>query len=175
MLEHRIRNMSAEDLEQVLHWRNHPEVRRYMYSTHEICFAEHQQWFHRVSTNPSVELLIYEREGQAVGYINLTRTRSEQVADWGFYIAPGAPKGSGRYLGRLALEHAFITLGLHKLCGQALRYNERSVNFHFSLGFTKEGHLREQHFDGKTYQDVICFGLLKKDWQASQEIDNERT
>ena len=82
-------------------------------------------------------------------------------------LAPDAPKGSGRQLGRAALNHAFRQLKFHKVCGQALAYNQRSIQFHQSLGFEQEGILRDQHFDGERYHHVICFGLLSHEWQPN--------
>jgi len=32
------------------------------------------------------------------------------------------------------------------------------------LGFQREGVLRQQHFDGQQYHDVVCFGLLANEW-----------
>ena len=158
--------MVAEDLEQVLQWRNHHEVRRYMYTTHEIRLEEHRQWFTNASTNPAIELLVYELDGNAQGFVNITQTRCPEVADWGFYLSPVAPRGSGRELGRQALTYAFEQLRLHKVCGQAPGFNERSIAFHRALGFTEEGRLRDQHFDGSEFHDVVCFGLLDREWQA---------
>jgi len=158
--------MTEADLEPVLQWRNHAEVRRYMYTTHEISLEEHRKWFINASTNSATELLIYEQEGIAQGFVNITRTRCLEVADWGFYLAPEAAKGSGRELGAQALNYAFKQLGLHKVCGQALGFNERSITFHKKLGFIEEGRLREQHFDGHQFHDVVCFGLLNREWQV---------
>lgn len=165
MTEHTLRSMTTEDLEQVLQWRNHPEVRRYMYTTHEIELDEHCQWFAGASANPAVSLLIYEHHGTACGFVNITRGRCPEVADWGFYLSPEAQKGTGRALGKQALAYAFDELGLHKVCGQALGFNQRSIAFHKALGFNVEGCLRDQHFDGAAYHDVVCFGLLEHEWQ----------
>ncbi|NQD81620.1 GNAT family N-acetyltransferase, partial [Pseudomonas sp. CrR14] len=87
---------------------------------------------------------------------------------WGFYLAPGAPRGTGQQLGEAALAFAFDSLGLHKVCGQALAFNERSIRFHEKLGFVQEGALREQHYDGATYHTIIHFGLLRYEWQAKK-------
>jgi len=162
----KLRPMTESDLEHVLQWRNHPEVRRYMYTTHEIQLDEHRKWFSAMSDNPAIELLIYEQDDKPLGFVNITRTRCREVADWGFYLAPGAPKGTGRELGKRALNYAFAHMKLHKLCGQALGFNERSILFHKRLGFTEEGRLREQHCDGSQFHDVVCFGLLSRGWLA---------
>ena len=164
-----LRPMEAEDLELVLGWRNHPDVRRYMYTTHEITLDEHKRWFECSSEKPGVYLLIYEKDGEAVGFVNITLGRCKQTADWGFYVAPSAYKGIGRLLGKAALTFGFEMLGLHKLCGQALAFNERSISFHENLRFHEEGRLRDQHFDDQKYHDVVCFGLLANEWQVKED------
>lgn len=155
------------DLERVLLWRNHPDVRCNMYTQHEITLDEHQRWFERALSDSKRTLLIFEVEQQPLGYINFNETGSGGVADWGFLVAPDAPKGSGRQLGQAALHHAFAQLQLHKVCGQVLAYNQRSIRFHQSLGFKEEGTLRDQYFDGNCYHHVICFGLLSHEWLLS--------
>lgn len=169
MRESRLRPMVEVDLEHVLQWRNHAEVRSYMYSNHEIGMKEHVRWFAEASINPAIELMIYENEGLACGFVNITRTRCPEIADWGFYLAPHAPKGAGRSLGKQALAYAFGPLGLHKVCAQVLDFNKRSINFHKTLGFIKEGQLRDQHFDGQKFHDVVCFGLLIHEWLSKVE------
>lgn len=159
-----VRPMQIGDLEQVLSWRNHPEVRRYMYTRHEILLEEHAQWFERVSKDPERHLLVFEIDGNPHGFINIHQIASGGIADWGFYAAPDTAKGTGRALGQAALRYAFEVAGLHKLCGEALAFNERSICFHLKLGFQREGVLRQQHFDGQRYHDVVCFGLLASDW-----------
>ncbi len=159
--------MAAADLEKVLAWRNHPDVRRYMYTQHEISLDEHTRWFERASQDSSRHLLIFENETTPLGFINIHQMAAGGIADWGFYAAPEAPKGTGRQLGQAALQYAFLTAGLHKLCAQALSYNERSIRFHANLGFKQEGTLRDQYFDGQNYHDVVCFGLLASEWQAN--------
>jgi UDP-4-amino-4,6-dideoxy-N-acetyl-beta-L-altrosamine N-acetyltransferase len=163
----RLRPMSSADLATVLHWRNHPDVRQYMFDQHEIGLDEHRQWFERQSSDPGRALLIYEAGGVPSGFVALTRgRRNPLVADWGFYAAPGAPKGTGRALGVLALSHAFGSMALHKVCGQAIASNRRSIDLHLALGFRQEGLLRDQHFDGRHHHAVVCFGLLVHEWPA---------
>ena len=169
MIEHALRPMNESDLERVLKWRNHPDVRSYMYSTHEISIEEHRTWYSHASRNPSIALLIYERDAKACGFVNITRTRCPVVAEWGFYLSPDAPRGSGRELGKQALNYAFEQLRLHKVCGQALDFNAGSIAFHTRLGFTEEGCLRDQHLQGDRFHDVVCFGLLCSEWQARAE------
>lgn len=163
-----LRAMTAADLSTVLGWRNHPEIRRHMFTQQEIGIDEHQQWFERSNGDPRRHLLLFEDEGQARGFVSLTVCDSASgVADWGFYAAPGAPKGTGRALGRAALGHAFDCLALHKVCGKAIDDNQSSIAMHMALGFTQEGVLREQFRIGQRHHAVICFGLLEREWLSS--------
>lgn len=163
----RLRPMTVDDLENVLKLRNHPEIRRYMLTQHEIRISEHVAWFKRASHNPQIELLVFELNEMCCGFVQFKESGYKGVADWGFYTAPDAPKGTGKNLGHAALTHAFTNERFHKICGQALHWNQPSIMFHRSLGFTQEGVLRSQHFDGATYHDLICFGLLKYEWVGS--------
>jgi len=163
-----LRPMATADLECILKMRNHSEIRRYMFTQHEISFAEHSLWFERATQNSKVELLVFELNRICCGFVQFKETSYQGVADWGFYADPNAPKGTGRRLGLAALTHAFRQEKLHKVCGQALHWNQPSIEFHKALGFTQEGLMRNQHFDGTSYHDLICFGLLKSEWSGEE-------
>jgi UDP-4-amino-4,6-dideoxy-N-acetyl-beta-L-altrosamine N-acetyltransferase len=163
----KVRPMTEIDLEQVLNWRNHPDVRRYMYSQNEISLEEHARWFARASQDPERHLLVFEVSSTPYGFINVHQIASGGIAEWGFYAAPDAPKGSGRLLGEAALRYTFETVGFHKLCSQVLAFNKRSIRFHLNQGFQREGVLRQQHFDGQQYHNVVCFGLLANEWHQT--------
>ena len=163
-----LRRMTQADLRRVLNWRNHPEVRRYMYTQHEITLDEHRKWFESASFDDTRHLLIFEKDKEPLGFINISEMKSGGIADWGFYLSPQAPKGTGQELGESALNYAFKDASLHKICGQVLGFNQRSIEFHLRLGFKQEGILRYQHFDGQNYHDVVCVGLLASEWLAQK-------
>lgn len=169
-----LRPMDEGDLERVLAWRNHPEVRRWMYTTHEIGLEEHRAWFAAASEDPRKHLLIYEVEGAPTGFVNLTEDapdpRGQSVATWGFYLAPDAPRGCGRGLGTEAIAHAFRKLGVELLLAEALGSNANSIAFHQRLGFADAGTRDEPHrsADGEVV-DVVRFRLERTAWTAAQE------
>lgn len=119
MIDHcLIRRLTASDLPMLLAWRNHPDVRSYMFTQHEISLDEHSNWFAKASRDPSRCMLIVEDAGQPIGYVQFSKVEDGGVSDWGFYAKPDAPKGTGRRLGVMALNYAFGTLKLHKVCGE---------------------------------------------------------
>ena len=164
--EKAVRRMTSADLDRVLRWRNRPEVRACMFTRDEISAQEHQRWFAAADSDPSRHLLIYEVAGAPTGFASLACAGNSGVADWGFYLAPEAPRGSGTGLGATVLDHAFGVLGLHKVSGRVLAFNAASIGLHEKLGFRREGELRDQHFDGSRYHSVLCYGLLHSEWPS---------
>jgi UDP-4-amino-4,6-dideoxy-N-acetyl-beta-L-altrosamine N-acetyltransferase len=156
--------MAADDLALVLAWRNHPAVRASMLRQHEITAEEHQRWFDRAAHDPTRKLLLAHDADAPIGFVHFSNVAEGGVADWGFYAAPDAPRGSGTKLGAAALDLAFGELQLHKVCGQALAFNAPSVRLHAKLGFSREGVLREQHRIGEHHHDLVCFGILQREW-----------
>jgi len=164
-----IRPLKADDLSMIMKWRNHPNVRKYMFSQHEISNEEHKCWFDNCVNDKKRHLFLFEKDGIPLGFVSFYEVNEGNITDWGFYLSPQAPKGTGYLLGKTALSYAFDKLNSHKICGQVLSYNQKSIDFHLRLGFKEEGNLREQHFDGENYHSVIIFGLLKSESQTSRQ------
>ena len=161
-----VRSMTPDDLEMVFVWRNHPEITQYMLTQHNISLEEHKQWYARASQSPSKHLLVYELEGTPMGFVSFTGNSIDRVADWGFYSAPNAPKGTGLKLGRAALNYAFDVIALHKVYGQVVASNHASIKMHLKLGFREQGVLREEQKVSDDYVRLVCFGILHNEWRS---------
>lgn len=162
----RVRAMTRGDLETVLSWRNQPAIRASMFTQHEIGMAEHAAWFERASQDAGKCLLIYEEGATPLGFVNFSGVAPGATVLWGFYTAPDAPKGTGRRLGRAALDFVFGTLHVRKVRGEVLDANEPSLRFHRALHFSEEGVQRAAQRINGVDHDVVCFGLMDDDWRA---------
>jgi methionyl-tRNA formyltransferase len=165
-----LRPLTEQDLSLVRAWRNAPEVRRNMYTAHEISAAEHQAWFSRLKDDATSRWFIHEDAvGKPDGVVYFTHLQPSIVsAFWGFYAAPGALQGTGTRLGLDALDTAFEVLGLHKLNAEAIASNEASLRFQKKLGFREEGQFRDHHFNGQRYVDVVRLGILASEWAGKR-------
>ncbi|KRW62286.1 UDP-4-amino-4,6-dideoxy-N-acetyl-beta-L-altrosamine N-acetyltransferase [Pseudomonas sp. TTU2014-080ASC] len=159
-----VRKLKRSELEMILSWRNHPNVRRYMFSQEIITLDEHLKWYDTAVENSCKHLLIYELDGTSQGFINFSVVKESKIADWGFYASPTASKGIGTLLGLSALNYAFKEMALHKVCGQVLAFNQKSMGLHRKLGFKEEGMLREQSFTAGVYHSIYLYGLLASEW-----------
>lgn len=162
-----IRPVALSDLPTILEWRNHSNVRRFMFTQHDITLQEHTAWFERANQDNTRRLLIVEERQRPIGYVQFSQVRIGGVADWGFYTSPEAPKGTGRKLGVAALNHAFGVLRLYKVRGQVIESNTASIAFHKALGFKKEDVPHEQQYVQGKHHNIIYFGLLRREWELA--------
>lgn len=165
-----IRKMNEKDLEYVLMWRNHPDIRRFMLSQHEITLAEHRDWFERTSKDEARSLLIIEEFGNPRGCVLFSGVYKNSTAEWGFYSAPGNPAGTGTRICASALDFAFRELMVNKVAGHVLEFNKASIRIHQRLGFTQEGNLRQHSLIKGTHHNLLSFGLLSSEWFSIYEV-----
>lgn len=163
----RLRPMAEADLELVLGWRNHPDVRQHMYTRNEICLAEHICWFRSVSVEPGRVLLILEVNAVRCGYVNFRCDESGQAV-WGFYLAPNSPKGTGKLLGQASIDYGFDVLGLEKIWGEVLPNNLASQNFHLRHGFVLESIIQGKTDGDQKIGNVRRYLLTRSAWRARQ-------
>lgn len=170
-----IRPIVEDDLGLMLSWRNAPEVRRHMYTRHEISLAEHQAWWARTRERSDQRYFIYEFQGAPLGVVGFTAVDPvNQNASWAFYAAPDAPRGTGSRMEFLALDFAFAELGLHKLYCEVLASNPAVVRLHQKFGFQHEGVFRQQHRYESTFIDVHRLGILVDEWKQGRDAMLER-
>ena len=166
-----LRAMQLSDLEQVLQWRNSERIRKCMYNDEIISLEAHTAWFTRVTQEQNSYHMIFEYCNQPIGVVNITHIdRKNEKCYWGFYIGESAtPPGSGLAMGFYGLNYIFSELHIRKLCSEALAFNIPSVNYHITLGFIKEGQLRKHILKEGNFEDVVCLGILKEEWQINKD------
>ena len=166
------RQLNQADLEEVLVWRNHPEVRKYMYTQHEITREEHSNWFDSVSKDKSKVYLIAELEGKPIGLINFTEiSEKNKSAFWGFYSGDLSTKGVGRLMEEAALNYAFNNLKLRKLSCEVLSSNPRVIKLHRRYGFSIEGIFKKHFVDSSSEElDIYRLALTKSEWVRTKSL-----
>ena len=88
-----LRRASDTDAARILGWRNHPDVRRVMFTDHVIQPAEHAAWWHRVRNSPDHHVLMLAHDGMDCGVVNWARDEDDGGPgcwSWGFYLNPAA-------------------------------------------------------------------------------------
>ena len=98
--------------------------------TEEISYEDHKNWFAISLQNPMVHILIFEKDATLFGFVKICEKPDSSTGEWGFYMAPAAPRGNGLLFGQTVLSYVFQNLKLHKLCGECLAENITSIRFH---------------------------------------------
>ena len=75
-------------------------------------------------------------------------------------------KGLATEAATLAISYGFLELGLHRIEADTEPNNVRSNRVLETLGFQREGLLRERFMHPDGIQDSLIFGLLKPEWIA---------
>jgi UDP-4-amino-4,6-dideoxy-N-acetyl-beta-L-altrosamine N-acetyltransferase len=166
-----LRDIQFEDKEMIRQWRNKPEVAKYMYTDHHIAPEEHSLWFDRISDDPRSRYWIIVCDQIDVGLVNIYDIdEKNRRCYWAFYLAdPSARgKGVGSFVEYSILSYVFEKLDFNKLCCEVLGFNEAVVNMHKDFGFQQEGLFREHIIKGGHVFDVVCLGVLRREWEAKK-------
>lgn len=166
-----LKDITKEDLKQILDWRNQESIRKVMYNSNIILLEQHIQWFERLQKSETAISKIFYYNQVPYGVLNVKDIdRVNNKCEWGFYIGvDNAPRGMGTILGFTSLNYIFHELSIRKLTAEVLSINEKSAIFHKNLGFAQEGVLRKQIFKEENYIDILLFGLLNESWIEQSE------
>uniref|UniRef100_A0A7V4NG82 N-acetyltransferase n=1 Tax=Fervidobacterium pennivorans TaxID=93466 RepID=A0A7V4NG82_FERPE len=129
----------------------------------------------RITKAEPVTLVFFSEKNdgnyEKIGFVEFDLRVINKNAYITFYVTPQyRGKGIGKLMLRKALEFAFKELNLHRITAEVYEYNERSLRLLESLGFKKEGILREAKYHDGRYWDIIVMGLMKEDWKDSEEF-----
>lgn len=146
--------------------RNHIDVRRFMYSSHEISEDEHAKWLTSLEGNPRQRVFVVMRDGAVAGIVSLNAINpTHHTADWAFYLDPALQgQGLGSLVEFWLLDHAFEQAGLHKLNCEVLESNAAVVKMHRKFGFAIEGVRRRNILKDGVRVDVVLLGITREEW-----------
>lgn len=146
----------ATDLPQLRAWRNSPDIAGQMLDQRQISPEAQQQWFARISTDPSQQHFVIRYKEQPVGACNLkqpdgTAVEGSAVLESGFYLADPRFRGSMlAFFPALALnQYCFQTLGCTTLLAHVKLDNQAALRFNQQLGYQATQQLSQPTPDGQ--------------------------
>jgi hypothetical protein len=66
------------------------------------------------------------------------------------------------------LDHAFGTLGLHRIALYVFAFNERAIGAYKRSGFVVEGRSRESIWRDGRWWDEMAMSVLESDWRLTR-------
>jgi len=158
--------IEEEDYEFIQRGRNDPSTRVPLTDTNIRSLSDVEEMFEDreyhflVCTDSETE----ERP-EPVGAVALPWVRDGESGSLMYWIAADH-RGNG-YVSEaveLLLDYLFRECGFHKVFARALVTNEASIRTLESLGFEREGTLREDHFRDGEWVDAYQYGVLDYEW-----------
>ena len=138
------------DADMLFQWRNHPLVRQYSGSPHEIAWDAHCHWFQKSLKNQNRILLIAESDGQPVGVLRYDFQAQQLQALVSVYLKPekiGQGYGANLLLAGVQWirnQHPSVS----KLVAEILPENAASIRAFERAGYVKS--------DASAAQSAVC-------------------
>ena len=76
--------------------------------------------------------------------------------------------GYGSEATRLMIDHAFGTLGLHRIALYVFEFNVRAIRAYRRCGFLVEGRSRESIWREGRWWDELAMSILESDWRSAK-------
>jgi RimJ/RimL family protein N-acetyltransferase len=167
-----LRPHAARNVAAFMRWYADPEVVRLTrYQDGPMRADEVRRFFEaRVTGTSSLALAIHLREtDRLIGTCAFSQLDGDNGSAL-FHITIGEPDCWGRGYGTeattLMLDHAFGTLGLHRVGLSVFAFNERAIRSYRNVGFVVEGRSREAIWRDGRFSDEIHMSVLAEEWQA---------
>jgi RimJ/RimL family protein N-acetyltransferase len=80
-------------------------------------------------------------------------------------------RGYGTEATRLMIDHAFRTLGLHRIALFVFEFNERAIRAYRRCGFVVEGRSRESVWRDGQWWDELAMSILEPDWRRARDAE----
>ena len=120
--------------------------------------------------NRNYAYLIAEAQGQIIGFVIFQEVLSADRAINLMRIAVSEPnQGYGKPLMRLAMRHAFIDLGAHRLWLDVFAENDRARHVYRGLGFVEEGTMRDAALKPDGFHSLVIMSMLEDEYRALPE------
>lgn len=147
-----------------------------MYSDHVISQQEHDTWYSHALVDTSASYLLFLHEERPIGFISFTNINSQhERCSWAFYLGEtDVPRGAGSAMEFFALDYAFLTLKIRKLCCEVFTFNTGVIRLHEKFGFAHEGKFIEHYSKSGKYEDIVCLAKFGAMWPEDRETFKAR-
>jgi len=166
-----LRPICAEDAPLIVQWKSDQFIKTMALSSSVRIDVQEQSRDieHAIAAKDQIYYIIcLKNDKRPIGYIRINLTDDEGKMAW-LRFALGACREQGYMKESLIafISYLFDT-GIVRMDAEVYQSNIRSQRLMESMGFCVEGKRREAHFNGQNYEDIIVYGLLKKEWVPCQ-------
>ncbi len=171
----RLRRLTSADVDLVLGWAKDPEVTRNFSFFEKGAHPDRIRSYIEEKTRSAGDLLLAVMERAADGtehYAgNVGLHEWDAVNDNARLGIILAQTSWGRGLAQEALcvlmQHAFGSMGLHKVYLNVFTSNDKGIHLYEKLGFVREGVMRHEYKLKGEYRDMLRMSIVAPEWPTS--------
>ncbi|MBI2724000.1 MAG: GNAT family N-acetyltransferase [Chloroflexi bacterium] len=161
-----LRPFSEPDYASFYKWRNDLSEYGIWKGRRIVTAAEFAQELRAIIEGSLLLTVLNQRTLEPIGFAQVYDHSHED--GWAFftiYLAEGyRSKGHGAEAGLILLDYLFSYYPLRKIYGDALEFNQPSLDTMISAGFEIEGRRKEHAFLHGRYWDLIHLTLTRENW-----------
>ena len=152
--------LTLEQKEMVLIWRNSSEIRKWMYSQEEIELNDHLNFIESLKSRKDKLYFLVKKEDEFIGVIDFTQLVEKKSVHMGIYSNPKI-KGNGKILLNMIIDYSFNNLKVKRIFSEAFAENDKAHNLYKKFNFKN---ISEKIVN---YKKVICMELENDDYKES--------
>ncbi|MBE0499776.1 MAG: UDP-2,4-diacetamido-2,4,6-trideoxy-beta-L-altropyranose hydrolase [Campylobacterales bacterium] len=128
-------DLSLDDKKIVLKWRNHPSIKKWMFTQDEIGLTDHLSFIDSLKKRIDKVYFLVKKDSIPIGVIDFTDI-DKKSAEFGIYANPNL-KGVGRLLMRAIIDYAFNVLKIGTLKAEVLKDNLHAIKLYKEYNFAE--------------------------------------
>ena len=144
--------LTLEQKEMVLIWRNSSEIRKWMYSQEEIELNDHLNFIESLKSRKDKLYFLVKKDKEYIGVIDFTEIIEEETLHMGIYTNPKI-KGNGKILLNKIIEFSFDNLKVKKIYSEVFSQNNKAYELYEKYNFKD---ISKKTINNK---EVICMEL----------------
>ena len=151
-------DLKLEEKEMILEWRNHPDIRKWMYNQDEIKLEEHLNFIDSLKSKKDKSYFLVKKEDKSIGVIDFTQLVEKISIHMGIYSNPNI-KGNGKILLNIIIDYSFNNLKVKRIFSEVFAENVNAHNLYKKFNFKD---ISEKTINNKK---VICMELENDDYK----------
>lgn len=170
MIKHPSLDLSLDTIkhshrDQLLTWRNNPEIFKWCRQNDLLTDENHKRWFDEISVSTKIKMFSIYESDVMVGVCGLTDIDLiNQRAEFSLYIGP---EFQGQGIGKDALQllclHGFSAYPLNVIWGESYAGNP-AIKMFQKIGFKEEGVRRDFYFRNGCHIDAVLFSIKRDEF-----------
>jgi len=127
--------LSLDAKKMILGWRNHPNVKKWMYSQNDISLDEHLNFIESLKVKADSKYFLLKKKGELIGVIDFTSINyKKKEAEIGLYSNPEL-KGNGKIILECIIDYGVNNLKLEKLFANLFIENKIAYGLYEKFSF----------------------------------------